>query len=231
MTKAWPSRFPDPRSAGDDGLLVYGGDLSVETLLDSYSHGIFPWPQEGYPLLWFSPLRRGVIDFAEVHWPKRLLREIRTQPKKITFNQDFAQVIRACSQVIRTGDGSGGGGGGGGPSTWILPEMEASYLDLHHAGHAHSVECWNSAGELVGGLYGVYIAGVFSGESMFHKESNAGKFCLYALVERLLQCGLEWMDIQMVTGVLEAFGGKYIDRGEFQDRLLKARERPAILNF
>jgi leucyl/phenylalanyl-tRNA--protein transferase len=101
---------------------------------------------------------------------------------------------------------------------------------LHQAGYAHSVEAWRD-GELIGGLYGVYIRGVFSGESMFHRESGASKRCLYALIEKLRASGLEWMDIQMVTPVLETFGGKYISRADFQERLARAQAGERKLAF
>jgi leucyl/phenylalanyl-tRNA--protein transferase len=212
--------FPDPRDASDDGLLCYGGDLAVETLHDAYANGIFPWPQEGMPLLWFSPAERGVLDFAEVHWPRRFLRELRDGRFEITFDQAFKRVIAECALVPRSHE----------TGTWILPAMQKAYVRFHEAGYAHSVECWRRGdvgGDLVGGLYGVYIEGVFSGESMFFKESGASKRCLYALVERLSAAGLKWMDIQMVTPVLEAFGGKYIEREEFLSRLDEAHAVPA----
>ena len=214
------SRFPSPHTAGADGLLCYGGDLEPETLLDAYSHGIFPWPQEGLPLLWFSPPERGVLDFADLHWPRRFLREARDERFEITFNRAFGRVIRESAKVPRSTE----------TGTWILPEMEQAYTRLHELGYAHSVECWprgDRDGELAGGLYGVYVGGVFSGESMFFKASNAGKRCLFALIEKLKGAGLEWMDIQMVTPVLQTLGGKYIGRDEFLERVAKAK--PVVL--
>lgn len=204
--------FPDPREAGDDGLLCVGGDLEVETLITAYSLGIFPWPQEGLPLLWFSPLERGVLDFADVHWPRRLLRVVRNGGFEVTFNRAFAEVIRECALVPRSHE----------KGTWILPEMQAAYLRFHQAGYAHSVECWRE-GRLVGGLYGVYVGGVFSGESMFYRESDASKVCLHALVTRLSDAGLRWMDTQMVTPILETFGGKYIARHDYLQRVADAK--------
>lgn len=218
------SRFPDPSSAAGDGLLCYGGDLEPETLLDAYSHGIFPWPREGLPILWFSPPVRGVIEFNDVHWPRRFLRELKKDRFEITFNRDFARVIESCASVRRAHE----------PGTWILPEMSAAYIRMHELGYAHSVECWEKGAvgqELAGGLYGVYIAGVFSAESMFYRISNASKFCLYTLIEELKKSGLTWMDIQMVTPISESIGGKYIRREEFLARLEKARANPCKLTF
>jgi leucyl/phenylalanyl-tRNA---protein transferase len=212
--------FPDPRSAGRDGLLCVGGDLGVDTLCAAYSQGIFPWPQEGLPLLWFSPWERGVLDFDELHWPRRFLRELQSAKSasfEITFDQAFDDVIRECAAIPRTHE----------TGTWILPEMERAYSRFHRAGFAHSVECWLE-GELVGGLYGVCVKGVFSGESMFHKVDGASKRCLFALIERLRSSGFGWMDIQMVTPVLQTFGGKYIPREEFLSRVAEAQKSPAV---
>ncbi|MCM2281054.1 MAG: leucyl/phenylalanyl-tRNA--protein transferase [Bdellovibrionaceae bacterium] len=211
--------FPDPRSATEDGLLCIGGDLRVSTLLEAYSHGIFPWPQEGYPLLWFSPPRRGVVDFDEVHFSQRFLRETRKTELTFTFDRAFADVVDACATVPRTHE----------TGTWILPEMRRAYIRFFEAGHAHSVEAWRGD-RLVGGLYGVYVAGVFSGESMFFRESNASKLCLYRLIAHLRSKGLTWMDTQMVTSLVASIGGKYISRDEFLARLESAKHnRPRIL--
>lgn len=228
------SRFPDPREADDDGLLCYGGDLEIETLLDAYSHGVFPWPQEGLPLLWFSPMERGVLDFSEVHWPRRFLRELRSRPMKITFDQDFSAVIKECASVPRKPSGqptekSPENAAESNAGTWILPQMQDAYRDLHRMGYAHSVECWDEQGRLVGGLYGVHVAGVFSGESMFHHVDGASKRCLFSLIEKLSGAGLTWIDIQMVTPVLKSFGGKYISRDEFLNRLDLAHQNAVSL--
>ena len=220
MLKKRGLKFPDARLAGDDGLLCVGGDLTVETLYQAYSHGIFPWPQEGLPLLWFSPLERGILDFADLHWPRRFLREVKSTKIRVTFDQAFADVIRNCAAQPRAHK----------KGTWILPAMQNAYLGFHKAGYAHSVEAWLGE-ELVGGLYGVFVDGVFSGESMFHRESGASKLCLFRLTETLRTAGLQWMDIQMVTPVLESFGGKYISREEFLTRLDLAHGREVPLTI
>lgn len=211
-------QFPDPRGATDDGLLCIGGDLRVPTLLAAYSQGIFPWPQEGYPLLWFSPARRGVLDFSELNFSRRFLRHVRNCGLRLTFNQAFEQVIHACASAPRTHE----------TGTWILPEMQRAYIRFHHSGFAHSVEAWRDE-LLVGGLYGVYVGGVFSGESMFFHESNASKICLYHLIEYLRASGLTWMDTQMVTPLVESLGGKYIGRDEFLERIALARIHAPVL--
>lgn len=212
--------FPDPQKAGEDGLLCVGGDLRVDTLVSAYSQGIFPWPQEGLPLLWFSPVRRGILDFADVHWPRRFLQEMRAHPMKVTFNKAFADVIHECAVVPRSHESG----------TWIMPPIEGAYKRFHAAGYAHSVECWDD-GRLVGGLYGVFVGGVFAGESMFHHVSGASKRCLYALVGRLRANGIGWMDTQMVTPVLESFGGKYISRDDFLSRLENAKLSKIVLDL
>ena len=202
------SRFPHPNQADDQGLVAVGGDLSSEVLVDAYSHGIFPWPQESMPLLWFSPPERGVLDFDEFKVPKSVDKLIKKQSFRITKNQAFEQVIALCARIPRDGE----------TVTWFLPAMEEAYVTLHQQGLAHSYEAWRG-GDLVGGLYGVSIGGLFSGESMFFTESGASKVCLVQLVEDLRGEGHQWMDIQMVTPVLALFGGKYIAREDFLHRL------------
>ena len=204
--------FPDPNDAGEEGLVGIGADLSVETLLSAYSKGIFPWPQPGYPLLWFCPPKRGVIDFAELHISKSLRKELRaveTSGHKITFNSAFAEVIEACASVPRSHE----------TGTWILPEMVNAYIAFHDAGYAHSVELRDAGGALVGGMYGVFVRGVFSGESMFFRRDNASKICLLAMISRLRSAGVTWIDTQMVTPVVEQLGGKLISRDVFLERL------------
>ncbi len=208
--------FPDPRAATDEGLLCVGGDLRVATLAEAYGRGIFPWPQDGYPLLWFSPPRRGVIDFKDARFPRRFLRETKRPPFTFTFNAAFAQVIEACATVPRAHE----------TGTWISPDMRRAYIRFHEAGFAHSVEAWRD-GELVGGLYGVYVSGVFSGESMFFRAPNASKHCLFRLIRHLQAKGLAWMDTQMVTPLVESIGGKYVTRDDFLARLAAARGNPA----
>lgn len=196
--------------------MCVGGDLAVSTLLSAYSRGIFPWPQVGYPLLWFAPPRRGVIDFSELHVSKSLRKELRDE-FEIKFDNDFESVIRACAEVPRSHE----------TGTWILPEMIDAYLEFHKAGHAHCVELWEE-GSLVGGVYGVFVRGVFSGESMFYKRDNASKICLLAMIQRLRESGLSWIDTQMVTPVVEQLGGKYISREDFLERLQNAPTKATV---
>lgn len=212
------SRFPNPREASPEGIVAVGGDLSAETLIDAYSHGIFPWPQEGLPLLWFSPEERGVIELSEVVAPERFLRTVASWQRRgrlvVKIDSAFSPVLRACRVASRKGQ----------DGTWILPEMETAYAQLHKLGIAHSFETYLD-GELVGGLYGVFLRGVFSGESMFHTKTDAGKVALWAALEFFRRQGAEFIDVQMVTPVVSAFGGKLIPREEYLCKLELAQKR------
>ena len=199
--------FPNPRNSTPEGLVAVGGDWRAETLEAAYRKGIFPWPQEGLPILWFSPDPRGILDFKNFHVPRSLEKFARKCSWVFTLNQAFSQVMEACSRQPRPGQSG----------TWILPEMRQPYLELQKKDRAISLECWED-GVLIGGIYGVLIEGFFSGESMFHDKSNASKMCFWKMVEHLKANGQTWMDIQMLTPVTEAFGGKYISREEFLNR-------------
>jgi leucyl/phenylalanyl-tRNA---protein transferase len=206
--------FPDPSLALDEGLIAIGGQLDIPTLYHAYKKGIFPWPQPGYPLLWFTPDKRGILEFDEVHIPKSLEKARNKAPFHFTINKAFPKVIEECQKQPRKFQ----------QGTWIIPELKEAYVRFHQAGFAHSVECWKDQ-ELVGGIYGVFVDGVFSGESMFYKIPNASKLSLLFLVDHLKTKGLAWMDIQMVTPVTEKMGGKYISRLEFLKKLEKSQEK------
>ncbi len=196
--------FPNPAYADEIGLVCVGGDLEVETLLAAYTQGIFPWPHPGYPLLWFSPGERGIIRFNKLHVAQSLKKFIRKCNYRLTFDLAFAEVMNQCSLVPRPGQ----------DGTWITEAIKEAYLNFHRKGYAHSVECWDKD-ELVGGLYGVWVGGTFVGESMFYKKDNASKLCLLHIISFLKTKGIKWMDVQMVTPVIEALGGEYVPRKEF----------------
>ena len=207
-------KFPDPwiLPEDSDGLVYIGGNLRVETLVQAYSAGIFPWPlEEVYPLFWFCPQPRGVLDFSALHVPRSLSKLRRKGTYRFTFNQAFSRVMAECAKQPRPGQ----------EGTWIIPSMFQAYEDFHRAGYAHSIECWRED-VLVGGLYGVFVKGVFAGESMFHLEPNTSKLCLVEIAETLKARGYRWMDIQMITPVTEQLGGRYISRQEFLTRLREA---------
>jgi leucyl/phenylalanyl-tRNA--protein transferase len=211
------SRFPDPREATVEGVVAVGGDLQVETLLDAYAHGIFPWPQEGYPLLWFSPAERGIIDLrSELRAPERFLRTwqraVLGAEVEIRVNSAFREVMESCRDAQRPGQAG----------TWILPPMLPAYVRLHELGAAHCVEAWRGQ-QLIGGVYGVWVDGVFSGESMFHRERDAGKLALWALLLKLREAGCAFLDVQMVTPVVESFGGVLWPREKYLGELAAAQ--------
>ncbi len=207
-------RFPDPRRASSDGLVAIGGNLQPETLLMAYRQGIFPWPIEELPLTWFCPEERAILEFVDLHVPRSLTKARRRAQLRLTIDQAFRQVISACARVKRSGE----------TGTWITPQIIQAYCELHHRGHAHSVEAWDQE-ELVGGLYGVEIDGAFAGESMFYARPNASKLALLFLIEHLQGRGLEWIDIQMMTPHMERLGAKLISRDDFLQKLTRTRSR------
>lgn len=212
-THSVPVVFPDPRAAGPEGLVGLGGDLEPETLLSAYRQGIFPWPQPGVSLAWFSPDPRGVLEFDRLHVPRSLAAARRKSALAFTIDADFPGVIAGCRKTPRPGQ----------PGTWITPAMQAAYVALHRLGHAHSAEAWDG-GRLVGGIYGVAYDGCFSGESMFHLRPNASKLALLHLAEHLRARGLSWMDIQMVTPHMGVLGAREIAREEFLTLLARSRD-------
>lgn len=213
------TRFPDPETADSSGLLALGGDLEPESLLLAYRSGIFPWPIEDCPLAWFSPPRRGILEFARLHIPRSLAKTLKKAAFTLTIDQSFEAVIRACAET----HGRGKGAGAGEPGTWITPEMITAYCELHRLGHAHSVEAWRER-ELVGGIYGVDCGGAFAAESMFHRESGASMAALLHLCTHLESRGAEWIDIQMVTPHMKIMGARAIPRARFLRRLGEALE-------
>lgn len=207
-------RFPDPRDAPYGDIVAVGGNLHTLNLLHAYERGIFPWPIEGWPLTWFSPQERAIIEFKDLKVPRSLAKLRRRAPFRLTIDTAFRAVILACAGVKRADE----------QGTWITPQMLGAYCRLHELGHAHSVEAW-AGEELVGGLYGVDAGGAFAGESMFYLRPNASKLALLHLIEHLRQGGLDWLDIQVMTPHMKALGARTISRGEFLDKLAAARER------
>jgi leucyl/phenylalanyl-tRNA--protein transferase len=207
-------RFPDPRDASPEGIVAIGGDLQVASLRAAYRQGIFPWPVEGLPLLWFCPAERGVLEFREVHVPRSLVRARRRGSLQFTIDRAFAEVIRACAATPRPGQ----------PGTWITPAVLSAYTQLHRVGFAHSVEAWDGQ-QLVGGVYGVDVDGAFAAESMFYWQPNASKLALLHLISHLESRGLDWMDIQVLTPHLARLGAKAIPREAFLVKLQETRAR------
>jgi len=210
-------RFPDPLQATPEGIVAFGGDLHPDSLRLAYRQGIFPWPHPEYPLLWFCPDPRGILEFDRLHISKSLgkaRRQAAHNGWSYTIDRSFADVIRLCAQVPRSGQ----------PGTWITAEMQTAYLQLHCLGHAHSVEARRD-GRLVGGIYGVDAGGAFAAESMFHLESNASNLALLHLIDHLTERGLDWIDIQVLSPHLESLGARAVARTEFLQRLVSTRQR------
>ncbi|MGI4872902.1 MAG: leucyl/phenylalanyl-tRNA--protein transferase [Janthinobacterium lividum] len=201
-----PLAFPPPTAARDDldGMLLLGGQPTVENLVAAYSQGIFPWPIEGLPLPWFCPPRRGILRLARLHVGRSLARAQRLSPWRISFDEAFEAVMRACRAQPRPGQAG----------TWITPALVRGYVALHAAGYAHSVEVWEGD-ELVGGLYGVAVQGVFAGESMFHHRPDASKLAVLALTGHLRARGSSWFDIQQLTPHMAVLGAEEVSRNEF----------------
>lgn len=206
--------FPDPSLRYEQGLIAVGGDLSLAVLKEAYEKGIFPWPQEGYPMLWFCPDKRGILEFKKFKIPRSLSKKIkRYTSQKVTRNKAFDRVIRACASQPRKGQ----------QGSWITENIVQAYVDLHEQGHAHSWEVWNQD-VLVGGGYGVLFKGVFSGESLFHFETDMSKLALIQMVEDLKSEGHSWIDTQMVTPLLAQFGAEEISKNEYLP-MLKKRQK------
>jgi leucyl/phenylalanyl-tRNA--protein transferase len=217
------AQFPPVEEADDSGLLGIGGDVSVPSLLLAYQSGIFPWPIiDDDVLAWFAPPERSLLFLEEFHIPRSLQKERKKSSFQFTIDRAFDQVIHACSQAENRYDSKGRPQNG----TWITEEMVAGYQAFHQAGYAHSVECWDGS-DLVGGLYGVSVGGMFAGESMFHKKSNASKLALLFLVDFLKEHSVPWIDCQVMTPLFESFGARDISRDAFMRLLKTSLSKPA----
>ncbi len=213
-----PNAFPDPLTydfpdwveigpylyrARD--VVAFGVPLTVESVEEAYLKGIFPWYTEGVPLPWHCPERRAILEFADLRISRSLEKERRKGIFTFSIDHDFGAVIRECALARRPGQAG----------TWITPDFERVYGELHRRGMAHSVEAWNANGELVGGLYGIDAGGVFCGESMFYKEPNASKLALLHLIDHMAERGSTWLDCQVMTPHMKALGAKEIRRATF----------------
>lgn len=179
---------------------VDGHPITPDTVLTAYRQRCFPMAESrGGPIAWYRPQLRAVITWDRFAVPRSLAKVLRKEPYRITVDRCFPQIIAACSER---------------DSTWISHDVEALYVELHRQGHAHSVEAWSPAGDLVGGLYGLAIGGCFCGESMFHRAPDASKACVVHLVARLRERGFAMLDCQQQTPHMERFGAY-----EVQDRV------------
>jgi leucyl/phenylalanyl-tRNA---protein transferase len=199
--------FPPPDLA-EGGLLAVGGDLSPERLLLAYRMGIFPWYEEGYPILWHSPDPRCVLRTERLHVGRTLRKVLKRGEYQVRMDTAFRDVIRACKEAPRPGQ----------DGTWITGDMEKAYLELHRLGFAHSVEAWQH-GELAGGLYGVSLGHMFFGESMFARAPDASKVALVALARTVASWGFRVIDAQVATPHTRAMGAEDLPRREFLELL------------
>ncbi len=210
LDSASSAAFPAVETTLDEpeGLLAAGGDLSTERLVRAYKEGIFPWYSAGEPILWWSPDPRFVLFPEQIKISRSLSKNIRNNHFEIRMDTAFEQVISHCGKQPRKDQ----------PGTWITNEMRQAYIDMHHKGHAHCVECWNGD-ELVGGLYGMHTGQIFCGESMFSRESNASKIALVYLCQFLQHHHFKIIDSQVYTEHLERLGAVMISRNEYIETL------------
>ena len=201
--------FPPVERALEEpnGLLAAGGDLSPQRLLTAYEQGIFPWYEDGQPILWWSPDPRIVLFPDQIHVARSLRKVLRQQSFRVSADTCFDTVIDQCAQPRRYGGG-----------TWITEEMREAYGQLHLLGYAHSIEVWKND-QLVGGLYGVALGRVFFGESMFSLASNASKVALVYLCGQLQRWGYQLIDCQVESPHLTTLGAVTVARGDFQNLL------------
>lgn len=205
----WSIDFPPIERAMTEpnGLLAVGGDLSEQRLLNAYRHGIFPWYEEGQPILWWSPAPRAVLFPEQLHISRSLKKSIRSKGYTVSFDRCFREVMQACAEPRKPGGG-----------TWITHEMLDAYCKLHDEGFAHSVETWKNE-RLVGGIYGIALGQLFFGESMFCRETDASKVALVALTRQLADMGFKLIDCQVGNAHTFSLGAVEISRREFKSYL------------
>ena len=192
-----------------EGLLAAGGDLRPDRLIAAYRQGIFPWYEDGQPILWWSPDPRAIIYTDKLHISRSLQKTLKKDHYRVSFNTAFSAVVEACSQPRRGSNG-----------TWITGEMQQAYETLHRMGYAHSVEVWNDEGELIGGLYGIILDKVFAGESMFSRVTDMSKVALVYLSEWLQMRNIHIIDCQLPNPHLMRMGAITIPRAEFVEKYL-----------
>lgn len=201
-------QFPHPFLADEDGLLAVGGDLGPERIILAYRFGIFPWYSDDQPILWWAPQERFVLDPAQIHVAKSMRRYLNNPIFKFTTDQHFEYVIDRCQNIHRPGQ----------DGTWITPELKTAYIDLHKKGIAHSIEIWQN-NQIVGGLYGLGIGHIFSGESMFSEVPDASKYAVIILGHILQRKGYQLIDAQLHSPHMERLGGFSLSNVQYFDHL------------
>jgi leucyl/phenylalanyl-tRNA--protein transferase len=196
--------FPPPGQAKHRSVIAWGGNLSPGMLLSAYEQGLFPWYNDGDPILWHSPDPRFVLFPENLHVSSSMRKVLKRNDFAVALDQDFPAVIAACSQIDRPGQSG----------TWITADVIAAYTELHRLGWAHSAEARREGG-LAGGCYGIRLGNIFFGESMFSREPNASKAAFLTLARLLFDDGVRLIDCQQHTRHLESLGGREISRREF----------------
>lgn len=211
--------FPDPRELGQADLVAVGADFSPGTYVAAYRRGIFPWPVNSRTVPWVSPTERAIFPLeSEPTWSRSLRRLLRRHSYEITLDQAFDEVVLACGEERLEG-------------TWIVPQMTALYRELHRLGIARSLEVWSPEGELIGGIFGIAMGAAFSGESMFHRRTDASKIAFAELATCLRRCGFRLFDVQVLSEHLASLGCVEIPRNEYIERLQQALAIPTRLTL
>lgn len=206
--------FTHPEWAHEDGLLAAGGDLNIDTLLLTYSNGIFPWYSGNSPILWWCPDPRMVLYPEKMKVSQSLKQTLKNDRFTVRFDSCFKDIIENCARVKRKGQ----------DGTWITQDMKDAYINFHNEGYAHSVEVFNK-NKLAGGLYGVSLGGTFFGESMFHLERDASKVALFNLVQKLIGWNFDLIDVQQSTEHMRSLGAEEISRDEFLKQLRQSLKK------
>lgn len=209
--------FPHPSHADRHGLLAIGGDLSTDRLILAYQNGIFPWYNQGEPILWWCLTPRLILNPNQLHVSKSMRRVLNNKLLSVTADKAFEQVMRSCGTILRPDQ----------TESWIHEEMITAYVKLHQLGIAHSVEVWQSE-ELVGGIYGLAIGKMFCGESMFAKIPNASKLALIKLANHLSLKDFNWIDCQQESDHMKRMGAKSISQQDFFNILEQNKLYPLI---
>lgn len=212
--------FPRVTESDSEGFLAHGGDLEAETLISAYQQGIFPWFNEGQPILWWSPDPRLILRTDKMKCSRSLKKRIRHKEYRISCNEAFAEVINACA-APRSSQGG---------ETWISDDMRQAYETLHKQQYAHSIECWQDD-RLVGGLYGICVGGLFFGESMFSKATDASKVALYYLCQFLNKENTPWIDCQVESDHLLSLGAELIPREQFINDIEQSLNKSPIIQW
>tara|TARA_B100001057_G_scaffold237307_2_gene237671 strand:- start:2314 stop:2958 length:645 start_codon:yes stop_codon:yes gene_type:complete len=202
-------KFPSPKLATSEGIVAVGGDLNPLRVLEAYKNGIFPWFNDDENLIWWSPDPRMVLFPEKIKLSKSFKSFLKKKEYRVSFNENFENVIESCSNIKRVGQ----------KGTWITSGLKKSFNKLHEMGHAHSVEVWYQ-NVIIGGLYGLDLGNVFCGESMFSTKPNASKVALYFLCQELKSNNYKFIDCQVPSEHLRSLGAEEISRNSFLERLV-----------